>query len=220
MSNPLVLRTLFDEDTLEPLVRRTLARERRAWPELWLAVAPAIEEMAGRFCVAGRLSAHEDERRDVVVDVMEHLQANDFERLRPFHDALRRRDGSARVWLSTVTRRSAVSHTREHPENFGGDERRWADLVPLPEDLEEQLPVPARAARAADAHGILAYAARELPEAQVTALRLWLVGHGPDEIAAVLGLASAPAADRLVRAAIKALRRRFLNEDDRRVCPG
>jgi DNA-directed RNA polymerase specialized sigma24 family protein len=216
MNRRLVLRALFDENVIEPLVRRTLAGEARAWQGLWLAVDPAIEEMAGRFWVTGRLAEREDERRDVVIGVMERLQANDFERLGPFLGALVRRDGSARSWLSTVTRCSALNHARGHAENLGGRERRWAELVPLPDDIEDLLPVSVQAIHTIEAHRIQAYAARVLPEAQGKALCLWLPGYDDEEIAVRLGLAGAPAARRLIRAAIETLRRRFLRDDERR----
>ena len=51
-----------------------------------------------------------------------------------------------------------------------------------------------------------------LPVPQVRALDLWLMGHKDGEIAEKLGLADAPAAKRLVHAALALLRYRFARE--------
>jgi DNA-directed RNA polymerase specialized sigma24 family protein len=194
MPSPRAVRASFDEDAIELLARRTLAGEPRAWRELWLAVDPAIEEMVGRWRLTGRLSEREDERRDIVVGVMERLAANDFERLRPFHEALVRRDGSGRAWLCVVARHAALNHTRRHAENLapGERERRWAEIVPLPDDLDEPLPEPVQAVSAIDAHRIRACAERELPAEAVEALGLWLLGYEHDETAVRLGLDGGP----------------------------
>jgi hypothetical protein len=205
-----VARRELDEDYLEPLVMSAIAGDLTAWAKVWLALDPLIEEIAGRRRVTSRLSGSKDERRNVVVNVMELLQADDFERLRLFHACLLRRDGSARAWLLVVTRRVAIDHARCHAEYLrGGVERRWVDLVPFSEELDEALPVSLRLVAAIDAHRVFACAEQDLEASQVQALRLWVDGDDHRRIAEKLGLGGAYAADLLVRSVVNYLRRLF-----------
>lgn len=201
------------EDQLEPLVARTLAGELRAWGEFWALVDPTVESIAGRFRCSSRLGAREDERRNVVVRVMERLREGGFSRLRSFHSVLLRRDGSFRAWLAVMTQRSALNYARDHAENLGESasesHRRWVTLLPLPDTLDDDLPVSTRAVQTAEAARIQAYIEAAIPPAPRTALRLWLLGHAHAEIAEALGLASAHDADLLVRTTLMHLRRRF-----------
>lgn len=204
---------MLHEDHLEPLVRGTLEGDPRAWRRFWLAVDPTIERMAGRFRVGSVLSQRRDERRDIVVRVMERLRQDGFSRLRTFHGVLLRRDGSFRAWLSVMTKRTAVDHIRGHAEYLGAGatdaERRWIELLPLPEGFEKTMASPPRAEQVAEATRIQAYAEANLPAAQHKALNLWLQGHNDEEIARALGLEKAKSADLLVRTTLMHLRRRF-----------
>lgn len=217
MRSHLSSRVQLTEDLLEPLVRGTLAGDRRAWSDLWCALDPFIEKIAGRYRATSRLSASEDERRNVVVRVMERLHADDCHRLQGLHEALLRRDGSFRPWLSTVTMNAAISYTREHPEHLGehdsNDPGGWVNFEPLPDELDEQLPVSIRAVKMIEAHRIHAYVEHHLEPQQRDALRLWLLGYDHGEIAEAFQLAGAHAADLLVRGALKILRHRFAGGD-------
>jgi hypothetical protein len=77
----LVARVVLDEPVIESLVGRTLDGEKRARAELWLALSPVIEKIAGQWRVTGRLHDREDDRRDVFVRVMGRLEAKRFQRL-------------------------------------------------------------------------------------------------------------------------------------------
>jgi DNA-directed RNA polymerase specialized sigma24 family protein len=203
-----LVRTLLEEGYLEPLVRRTLAGDAKAWGELWLAIDPVVEEIARRWRVMSRLADREDDCRNVVVRVMGRLRENGFERLALFHAVLLRREGAARAWLSALATRSALDYVTAHPERAGSAERPWVTVVPLPEGLEEQLPVSMRAVQMADVRRVLAYVERALPAPERRALYLWCGGHADCEIAAELGIEEA-AADQLVRAVVRRLRRGY-----------
>lgn len=207
------------ETHIEPFVRGTLDGDPKAWPRFWLAVDPTVETIVGRFRSCGPLGRREDERRDVVVHVMERFRANDFQRLRSFHEVLLRGDGSFRAWLSVMTRRTALNHARLHAENLGEGEgetpaqRRWIELLPLPEVLVDDVPVATRAADLADARRIQAYVKEHIPPQPQEALNLWLSGCSHAEIAAALNLEEGPkgahAAKLMVSMVVNHLRRRF-----------
>jgi DNA-directed RNA polymerase specialized sigma24 family protein len=209
-------RTTLDEAKAELLVRRTLEGDRRTRDELWLLLDPVLETIVGRWRVTSRLAEREDERRNIVLLVMERLHAGDLRRLRLFHAALVPLDGSGQHWISAVTRRVAYNYTRRHAERLGtgraGDPRRWADLGPITEEVDGLLSVSPRAAAAADAQRIRAYAKERLTPLQHAALYLWLEGYDDSEIAAALHLEGCGAAARLLRAGIKRLRYRFARE--------
>lgn len=218
MRKQLLARLDLTEDLLQPLVERTLAGDRQAWGELWCLMAPTIERIAGRFRVTGRLSGCEDDRRNVVVRVMERLHADGFHRLRALHEVLLRRDGTFRTWIAILAKNSGISYMREHPEHVRDHAPEassgWVDLVPLPEMLEDLLPISIRAIKTIEAHRIEAYVEHNLEPHERDALHLWLLGHDDVEIAEALRLADADAADHLVRAIVKRLRRRFAGEGD------
>lgn len=205
--------TMLHEDRLEPMVRGVLAGDPRAWGQFWLAMDPTIEIIADRYRLCSRAADRRDGRRDVVVRVMERLREGDFSRLRTFHELLLRRDGSFRAWLSVMTRRTAMNHVRDHAERVAEDaseaERRWIELLPLPEGIEEATPASTRSAQIAEATRIQTYVEASFPPAQQKALRLWLMGHSRDEIAGELGLPEPKHADLLVRSTLMHLRRRF-----------
>src|SRR5262249_32295186 len=149
----------------------------------------------------------EDERRNVVVRVMERLREGDFARLRVFHAVLLRRDGSFRAWLSVMTRRTALNAARDHAEHRGAGttegHRRWIALLPLPEEMVDEEPASTRAVQRMEALRVQAYIDENIPPAYRSALRLWLEGHSHEEIAEALGLAAPRDADLAVRLTIK-----------------
>jgi hypothetical protein len=209
MSKHRVARLSLKDADLEPLVRATLAGDRRARQDLWLAVDPAIETIAGRCRFLSRPHERDDASRDVVLLVMDRLWADGYRRLALLHEVLLRREEAGLPWLSAVTRRLAHNYLEGHAENVGGREQAWVDVVPLREELEEQLPESVRAEQTVDAHRIRAYAERTLSAPELLALRLWCEGADRREIAGELGLASEHDAHTLVRAVIQRLRRGF-----------
>jgi DNA-directed RNA polymerase specialized sigma24 family protein len=155
----------LDEEALEQLVTRSCNGDRRAWGELWLALAPMVEQVARCPRITGRLSRCEDTRSEVVVRVMAELREDGFRRLADLGACLARRDGSFRRWIWKVARNVAVSHVRAN--------LRWTEYEPLSEEMEDdRFPTE----RQVEAHGILARSRVELDPGQQEALDRWLQG--------------------------------------------
>jgi DNA-directed RNA polymerase specialized sigma24 family protein len=196
---------------LPPLVRGTLEGDPDAWHGLWLLLGPFVLRIAGRWRHAGPLAHREDDRDNIFVSVMDHLHDKDFRRLHGLREAIDDGAEPARSWIATVTIHLTLDYARGHDENLGADSPggppRWAALLPLPEDVEEQLPVSIRAAQHAEAHRIFSYAERHLERPQLEALHCWIRGYDHAEVAEALGLHGPDAARRTIAAAVKRLRR-------------
>jgi len=200
---------------LASLLPRVLAGEARAWHELWREIEPLVWGVSGKWQVAGPLCRQSDERREIVLRVMERLREGDFRRLRVFAASTGAGSEAAfRAWLTTVATRVAIDRQRAHPEQMDprgriGNER-WAKLV----SLDDAPPL----VHEGDLHGratalqLLERARQELSVQQLTALCLWLDGVGFEAIAARLSLDDDRAALRVLRAALKRLRDRYRNE--------
>jgi DNA-directed RNA polymerase specialized sigma24 family protein len=116
--------------------------------------------------------------------------------------------------MTVVTKRVAIDYLRAHPDYV--DLRRrpgseapgaWVDVQSLPS--EWRLPGVRPPVTAQGTAGeLLAYARRELPDRQRQALELWTQGESSSEIAKRLGVPAAEA-ERLIRAAVERLRRKF-----------
>ncbi len=198
------------EVVLADLVARSRDGDTEAWHELWLALAPLVENMARRGALTGPLSRCPDARRDIVVRVMEELHEDGFRRLSELGERLARRDGSFQGWILVIARNVAVSHVRAHAEYLGAGEeggQRWAEHVPLKEAPKgASLP----SSREIEGREIFERSVELLDPAQRDALGLWLQGDDFAEIAAALQLpGGAGAATRLVRSAVARLRARF-----------
>ena len=206
---------------LEPLVRKVVGGDARAWQELWVAIEPTVWAITGRWQLTGKLAGRDDDRRDIVVRVMERLREDRFRRLRSYlASADARAAGSLKTWLATVTARAAIDHVRAHPEYT--DVRRpapvtadpetteirsrWVPIVPLHDEPDGE---PADPTEVMTATRLLEKARGELRSDQLQALYLWLSGHDHAEIADRLELATPRDADRLVRAALKRMRDRY-----------
>jgi DNA-directed RNA polymerase specialized sigma24 family protein len=207
------------------LLRRVLAAEAAAWHELWRVAEPVIWNVTGRWQALGPLSKSAEDRRDVVLRVMEKLREGDFRRLRAFSESAGAGSEAAlRAWIAVVATRVAIDHVRAHPEHVDprgrrGDER-WARLVPL--DQAPELADERNLDGSATALRLLERARQELSVEQLSALYLWLDGVELAAIARRIGAPDDRAALRVVRAALKRLRDRFreapsaLQTEDRR----
>src|ERR1700678_2225664 len=136
-------RAVLKEEELEGLVERSRGGDEGAWRSLWLALAPVVEQVAGRWRVTGRLSRCPDGRRDIVVEVMGSLREDGFRRLGVLGERLACRDGSFQRGLAMIARNAAVSHVRAHPEYLGtapGGAGRWARHAPIPAELPDERP--------------------------------------------------------------------------------
>ena len=198
---------------LDLLVKDTLLGDETAWRKLWQAVEPSLYAQLRRPHVLGRLSQSEDDCRNIVVEVMGRLRANDFGRLRQF--ALAQRQNPAvpfMGWLLVVAKRVAIDYLRgmetyidRRHDKDASTPGAWRQVGTLPSDSKLPGVRPAITSRGT-ARQLLAYAGDELPAEQQAALAAWLEGASFGEIA---GQGDPRDAEKLVRAALVRLRRRF-----------
>jgi DNA-directed RNA polymerase specialized sigma24 family protein len=154
-----------------------------------------------------------DDRRDIVVGVMEAFKADGFRRLEELLALLRQRDGSFRYWLTTVARNAAVDHTRAHPENIGDKGTFcWVKNTEVSGRLKDGRRDPFRGLVASE---ILALAERMLRPDQREVLLLWISGESYEEIADALQLGSADDAASIRRSAVERLRYHLAREGRR-----
>lgn len=215
------VRTMAGDADLEQLVLRAAAGDDAAWQELWRIVEPQLDRIIAQPRFLGRLGQREDDRRNIVLDVMARLAADDRKRLRGYVET---RAGNPDLrfltWLRVVAKRVGIDYQRGHGNYI--DRRRVADasspgkwiepgtLPPGSQLPGERPPVTDRGT----AQQLLRYAAAELPDEQRRALELWVQSESYDAIAREIGAANATEAERKVRAAIERLRRKFRHEDD------
>jgi DNA-directed RNA polymerase specialized sigma24 family protein len=192
-----------------------VAGEAAAWQELWTTADPVLERSIRNLRNLGPLPRSEDHRRNIALTVIERLRADDFRRLKTFlAQAEQRPDSDFWRWLSRVTTNVALDYLRADAEYTGGrrrpsseeDEAFWVQLVSV--DLHDPSFRPPLTNLLA-AQRLLEVAAAALDDEQLLALRYWLCGSTFEEIAAVMELPAAKYAERLVRAALERLRRRF-----------
>jgi len=204
---------------VEALVDRIVAGDETAWPLLWRRVESKLLATLRRPYFIGSLSQREDDCRNIVVEVMARLRANDYARLRTYAETRRRKpDIVFMAWLLVVAKRVAIDYMRAH-EDYE-DRRRQRDAsTPGKWRVLETLVADSKAPGArpsitndATVHEILE-TARTLPAPQLAALTAWLAGHDYAEIAMAQSLPSAKDAERAVRAALASLRRRVREED-------
>ena len=196
---------------LEELVRDTLAGDPAAWQRLWQQVEPILYRMLRRPAVLGRLSDSEDDCRNIVVEVMARLRTNGFARLARYAEARRAHPTLPFVgWLVVVAKRVAVDYVRGHEayvdrrhDKGASSPGAWRAIDAL--QSESQLPGgrPPITSRGT-AHELYAFASAELPHDQRMALAAWLEGATFGEIGG-----GKRDAEKLVRAALGNLRRRF-----------
>jgi len=203
----------MDVVDVQELVVATLGGDERAWQQLWQQVEPSLYALLRRPQVLGRLSRSEDDCRNIVVQVMGRLRDDNFARLGQYAEARRRNPGIPFMgWLVVVAKRVAIDYMRghdtyidrRHDENASSP-GAWREIGTLPSDSQlpgGRPPVTARGT----ARELYAFASTDLPEDQRVALAAWLEGATFEEIAAG---GDARHAEKLVRAALVRLRRRF-----------
>ncbi len=193
---------------LEPLVAAVAGGDEAAWQALWRAIEPGLTRMVARPSFLARLGTRDDDRRNIVVEVMARLRADGFRRLALYVEARATNPRlSFATWLRVVTKRVGIDYLRGHPDYLarrGAGE--WIEAEPLPRSSTIGVRPPLTDLGTARE---LAQFAGELPEAQRRALALWTAGESTATIAATLELPHAIDAERLVRAALERLRRRF-----------
>jgi DNA-directed RNA polymerase specialized sigma24 family protein len=204
-----------DDARIERFVEAAAGGDEPAWQALWALIEPRLERVIAQPRFLGRLGTREDDRRNIIVDVMARLRRNGGERLRLYLAA--RRDNpklELMAWLRVVTKRVGIDYMRAHPDYVdrrreAGASRpgRWVEAEALP-PASRIGGGPAGMTARGTAGELMRYAA-ELPEAQRRALELWVQSEPFAEIARELGMAGAADAERAVRAALERLRRRF-----------
>jgi hypothetical protein len=209
------------DDPVEQLVVAVVGGDEPAWQQLWSLVEPQLQRIVTQPRFLGRLSQRDDDCRNIVVEVMARLRADGYRRLKLYVET--RRDHQQLVfwmWLRVVAKRVGIDYQRGHPDyvdhrrraNGGSEPGEWIDAGTLPSGSKLRGERPPFTNRGT-AQQLLRYAADAIPDAQRRALELWVQSETYDEIARVLELATPAEAERMVRAAIERLRRRFrLNE--------
>ncbi len=214
-----------EDDVLEMLVAAAAGGDEIAWQGLWSAIEPPLTRIVAQPRFLGRLGRHEDERRNIIVAVIARLRGDSFARLRLYLDA-RAKNPQLRFlsWLRVVAKRVGIDYLRAHQDylrRYEADRSTpgvWvtAQTLPPPSQIGgERPPVTARGT----ALELLRFAAGNVPADQRRALELWAQSESFDDIARIVGFASASEAERAVRAAIERLRRKFRDVADKRATP-
>ena len=210
---------MMDDAELERLVVDVAGGDEQAWGKLWAGVEPTLSRIIAQPRFLGRLGQGEDDRRNIVVLVMDRLRRDRFHRLRLYLDA-RRANPRLRfvAWLRVVAKRVGIDYLRAHPEYLRrhddnpSEPGRWVEPATLPPASRvggERPPVTNRGT----AREMLRFAAGSIPADQHRALLLWTESETFADIALALGLPSPTDAERLVRAAIERLRRHYRDAD-------
>jgi DNA-directed RNA polymerase specialized sigma24 family protein len=202
---------------LEPLVDRVLAGDEGAWQLLWQATEPRLDALLRRPGFLGPLAKSEDHRKNIVVDVLGALRADGYARLRKYADARRENPRLPFfAWLTVVAKRMAIDYMRRQNEYV--DRRRepgasspggWLRQETLPADsqLGGQRPPMTDRGTALELIGDAG-----LDDRERDALARWTAGDGWDDIATALALEGPRTAEKLVRAALERLRRKFRDD--------
>jgi len=209
-----------EEDELDSWVATAAAGDERAWQRLWSAIEPDLSRVIAQPRFLGRLGQREEDRRNIIVAVMARLRADGFHRLQLYLDAKRANPQLRFIsWLRVVAKRVGIDYLRGHQDYVRRHDKdastpgRWVDagtLPPASELVGERPPVTNRGT----ARALLQYAEGAIPEEQRRALELWARSESFADISRALGLAAPGDAERMVRAAVERLRRRFRADGD------
>ncbi|MEZ4226557.1 MAG: sigma-70 family RNA polymerase sigma factor [Polyangiaceae bacterium] len=202
---------------LEALARAASGGDAAAWHALWTEIEPIVWGITGKWQITGPMCRNEDDRREIVVRVMERLRADGLRRLRAVAaSSALQRPGSFRAWVTTVATRVAIDYVRSRPEHLDprnrGSGRRWVEVLVGDEaTLRSENADPLRMAAAEQ---MLDRAKDLLTRDQMVALWYWLDGGDHEVIAHRMRLGSAQHAERLLRAGLKRLRDRYRDAND------
>jgi DNA-directed RNA polymerase specialized sigma24 family protein len=197
----------------EELVRRALRGDEVAWTTMFSRHAPAVVAIIRANRSMGSYRHSEDDVRNVMARVFERLRRDDFRALRTFAGwRANNPTKSFTDWLTIVT----VNVVRNYVTAKLGTPRDGASVKQLVNTLADALPLDGEAplvrphmTTKESAARIVEYAQAHLPEDQLAVLAGWLEGASFEDLAAELHLADARAADRLLRATLARLRRKF-----------
>ena len=212
----------MDDLTLEPLVERAAAGDELAWADLWEAIEPRLLPLIGTPRFLGPLSRGQDDARNVMVEVMARLLADDFRRLRMYCDKRASRpDMRFMPWLLVVAKRVAIDYIRAHDQYIDRRHARGPDSAPGKWVSNTTLPAESRLGgarppmtRRGAALELASEAGRLLSEPQRAALSQWIQSESFAAIAHALELESSADAERLVRAGLQRLRRQVRRDEN------
>lgn len=209
-------RESVNEDEVENLVVAAAGGDQAAWQNLMVEIKPPLTRIVAQPRFLGRLGQREDDRDNIVIAVFERLRANDYNRLQLY---LKARGDNPKLrflsWLRVVAKRVGIDYLRAHPDYLRRHDANaskpgeWVDAGTLPpaSQLFGQRPP---MTNIGTAHELLQYArSGALPEDQQRAIELWSQSESFEDIAKTLGLKSSQAAERMVRAALERLRRKY-----------
>ena len=206
-------RTSAEDERIGALMDRTLDGDVGAWRDLCLAVAPISWAVTASRCSTARLRASTDDRLQIGVRVLGALHDDDYRALR----TLRKPGGNPeiRAWLVTVATRATIHHLRENADRLRSRAAKNDEGTGTYMEVSPAPPEPGTDPMwIADARHVVQELFPELTPEQGRALALWVEDNRYVEIAALMGLPGALAAERLVTAAIKRLARRVAEPDD------
>ncbi len=209
---------MVDEVQLEVLVGLAANGDAVAWRELWKDIEPWLEKLVGNPRFLGRVGQREDDRSNIMLEVMARLHSDGFHRLKLYIET---RSTSPqlkfRTWLRVVAKRVGIDYLRGHQNyvdrrrdpNRGSTPGQWVEAGTLPPQSELGGDRPPMTNRGT-ALELLRYAAGSVPEPGLSALELWTQSASYGDIARELEIeGGAVGAEKLVRAAIERLRRHF-----------
>lgn len=210
---------IVEDEEIERLVEATAKGDEVAWKKLWAGIEPPLSRIVAQPRFLGRLGQREDDRKNIVLNVITRLRADNFARLGLYLDAKKTNPKLRFIsWLRVVAKRVGIDYLRAHPDYLRRHDANaskpgeWVDAGTLPpaSQLFGQRPP---MTRQGTAHELLAYAKDAIPEQQFRAIQLWTESESFDDIAKTLGLESPQAAEKMVRAALERVRRKFRNPD-------
>jgi hypothetical protein len=203
-------------------VPRVVAGDGLAWQELVTQLEPHLLQLLRRGRTLGPLRHSVDDCRAVMIAVLERLRKDDYRGLRLFQPWAEANPGKDfGDWIRIVTVNMARDHVSSRlgvAEQGDGEAPRNKRLLNtlaslLPRDDDDRLGFRPSMTNAQLARELLEYAERSLDPVQFRALCRWIEGATFAELADELGLATPRGADKLVRAALARLRRRFEDQD-------
>lgn len=204
-----------DDKEIEEVVKAAAGGNESAWQQLLAELHPQLSRIVAQPRFLGKLGGIEDDRLNIVLAVFERLKANQFARLGLYLEAHKTNPQLRFMsWLRVVAKRVGIDYLRAHPEYL----RRHDANASRPGEWVDPKTLPPASALVGDrqhvttkgtARELLRYAASELPTTQRRAIEMWLQSESFDDIAKQLELKTSAEADKLVRAGLERLRRKF-----------
>src|SRR6187431_117158 len=109
--------TIVEGPQVELLVLRAASGDDVAWQELWQAIEPELVRTIANPRFLGRLGQREDDRKNIILETVGRLAANDRQRLR---DYIGTRTANPRLgfltWLRVVAKRVGIDYQRGHAQ--------------------------------------------------------------------------------------------------------